>query len=448
MNTLDDLRSTLEQHSHDAGTLDVPARRSQLAGRIAAARRRRNAVRGGVALAAVVAVAGAVLVPRTASEGPEVSVADRTMLGQVAPAEVQALGIPYEFAQHSSTRTGTSVTVEPDTVDDATPLLTWTTLAPEATVTVTDGFDRVLWSSRALNFSDHVVLDQWEGGPVTVTSTSPGVAVAMYAVDEDGEVAGVGSHGATFRQRVAGSGLLKADFSPLGATVLRMRYDDVVAGEELSLAVHCSGLDDDQPAVVETRIGGEMISAGSGCNDPRDHTARGTYTFPVAAEQLDEDGGLDVEVEVVRSMEDSRPVAGEHPDVLLGAAIYEPLEFADFAGTLSSQVTLEHSGHLWQVGTERSTTDAVALPVELDPAEPHLVGGAVIGRFVDAADPTSVVKVEVDGRRLTNVSTNLSQDGVSLAPRLLPAGTRSVVLHPGTAPGSTGHQLLVWRLLD
>lgn len=446
MNTLDDLRVSLESHSHDAAGLDPAARSSQLKGRIAAERRRRNAVRSGLAVAVVAAVVSVASLPALLDRDDTPSVADRTTLGEVAPASYTALGLTYEFASHTSTRTGTEVTLDPDPDADGHPsLLTWTTTEPGATVTVTEsGSENVLWSSDAGSFTDHVVLDQLRGVPVTVTSSAPGVAVALYAFDEDAPIAGASSHGATFRQEVAGRQLLVGDFAELGATRLHLRYDEPTQ-KEISLAVHCSG-EATADVAVQMRLNGKVVTSGTGCGDPRDHTGVGAYVFPVA--KYLRDGRLDVEVELARSTTDDRPVTGKHPDVLLGAALYEPAQFSDFEGLLSG-TTLEHSGHLWTIASDVRSQPADRISADLGTDQPHLVSGVQAGSWAfDAADDDGGPALEVDGVPLRPTGTNTSVDGLATAPTLVAPGAREVTVVPGTERSVTGTQLIVWKLVD
>ena len=440
MNSLDDLRSTLESHSHDAAGLDPVARSSQLKGRIAAARRRRNAVRSGLTVAVVAAVVSVATLPGLRDGGqtpePAASVAERTTLGEVAPATMAALGRPYEFVSHSTNATGTSVTLEPDFSEEP-PLLSWTTRDPAATVTVTDDSEKVLWSSQAGSFSDHVVLDQWNGGRVTVTSTAPGVAAALYAFDTDGEIAGVSEGGVTFPQKEDGRGLLTGGFGGRGTVRMRMPFD--VSTGRISLAVHCSGAED---AAVHATIEGETISHGE-CDSPASGIERSTTTFTLGPGQRADE----LEVELVRSVTDTRPVDREYPDVLLGAAIYEPRESSEFEG-ISTESTTEHSGHLWTIETDKNSKPAARLTVDLDTTEPHLVAGVQSGTRGDADDVLGGIGLEVDGDEVNLPGGVTSPDGVSTTPLLVAPGAEKVAVTPGTDPAVTGTQLVVWRLLS
>lgn len=443
MNSLDDLRSTLESHSHDAAGLDPVTRSSQLKGRIAAARRRRNAVRGGVAVAAVAAVASAVALPQLSSDDPErdLTAAARTVLGDVAPVKMSALGLTYEFEMQTANPSETSVTFEPEAEGDRPPLLTWTTADDDAEVTVTDvESGSVLWASQEGGFADHVVLDQWQGGPVSVTSSEPGVGAALYVLDEDAPVEGPTQDGVTFRQTAEGRELLTGAFSK-GATTLSQRY--AVTDNRVDVAFHCSGFTGEGLGVAITFEGdaGPVI-LGEACDDPTGPAGNGNYGITLDDDQL---SGT-VTLELTRSVEDKTPLAGRHPDLLLGLALYEPSRTRDFEGLISPETT-EWAGHLWTVETERHTTPAQTLEEELDADVPHLVRGAVAGTF-DVDDDLDEAGLRLDGKPVRLQGTTRSPDGVTFGHVVAPRGTTNAAVVPDSTSGTTGTQLLVYRLVE
>ena len=450
MNNLDDLRSTLEQHAHDVRPLDHTTHQTQLKGRIMGIRRRRNAVRGGVALAAVATVAAGVLLPGYFSDAGKDLVAARTALGDVAPETKEALGFRYEFAELEENPTGNSVTMDlpaEPSIDTLRmpPLLTWTTSDSDAIVTVVaDDGDEVLWSSRTGEFDDHVVLDTWDGGPVEVTSSEPGVAAALYAFDVDAPVPGHSAHAVTFKEPMQGSAIIASGIGAPGQARVEVPY--AVNSPGVTLMAHCSGVDQpeepDRGLAAAVRVNGKVVQAGQ-CSDQRGALHGGYFTFDLAPHQLE--GTLSIEL--TRNANDNTPVADGPEELVMGVALYEPMEFVNFRGMLDSKIQ-EYAGHLWEVRTVERRGSAGDVSVDVPEGGMWLASAAWAAPLGEGLTNEQSVTLTADGEPLADPFghvTHMLDRGVRTAPRLVTVGTRTLTASSKNIEDLRATQLLVWE---
>lgn len=434
MNTLDDLRSTLEQHSHDSGTLDAPARRSQLAGRIAAARRRRNAVRGGVALAAVAAVAAAVVPTLVGPDDTEP--AARRILGMEAPPTLEAPDHTYRFVEGHAERDATELDVEVGP-SDRPRILTWATADEDQGVQVT-GPDEDRWESTRPDFTDWVPIPRGFEGTVTVSATEPtstGIGAALYEADPTALPDVVeGFHGQYFRAEGPLTRRTAVGVGERGETELTFPFRNV--GPQLSVEVSCTGL----PAGLAIHAeagGGKTITETDACLDPDEEEGRALTTDLglVPGSTSTRGGGRpwgdgEVRVWISRSVDDETPVdPADHPGARIAAALYEPLEGQEpqtLARTdLDVVPTLFERGHLWSLAgtiSDPSTPWDVASSTQVDPA---LVGVVTAAGSRDAG---AVVTLLADGTAIDESRVVLSRSSAATGRVLLPVGAREVTV--------------------
>lgn len=446
MNDLDDLRSALEQHAHDVRPLDHATQQTHVKGRIMEIRRRRNAVRGGVALAAVAAIA-AVVVPQLSSSD-EAPMAGQTTWGDVAPKTKEALGMTYVFSEMAATD-DSSVTLElPDEPSVASlttpPLLTWTTSDTDAVVTVVarDG-EETLWSSSTSEFDDHVVLDSWEGGPVEVRASEPGVAAALYDFDPTAPIAGVSAHGVTFRDPMQGSGIIAAEIGTPGQARVEVPYS--VTSPTVTLVAHCSGVDQPKsPArglTAVVRLDGDMIQGGK-CSDERGAQHGGYATFDLAPHQLE--GALSIEL--TRSLSDDRLVEDASEELVLGVALYEPMEFVTFHRMPDAKVQ-EYAGHLWEVRTVERRDGTWDVAVDVPAGGPWLASATWAASLDGTLDKKQVVTLSADDQPLVDPLDHLTlvDRGVTSKPRPVPVGTGTLTASSQGLDDLKGTQVLLWE---
>ena len=368
MNTLNDLRATLDHHSGDVHDDPVVARVAAVEGRARAVRRRRAA---GVATAAVLAVAGVAVV--SALPGP-----DRVEPAS-APDTMTALGWTYRV-DHSEATEGERI--DADVLPSDVPqLVSWATSGDDQDVRIRMNGEES--RSAASDFGDFVWLPPGWSGQVSVIGAEPGLTVTNYALDRSVTPEGVGEGETTFREDVAGRTLA-------GAAVGRPGQAEVgvpVAADpgELALAHTCEGL----PPGYQVRVGlvGRQgyLSSGRDCAEDT-FDPGGSPNFGLPGQWR---SGAALRIWVVRR---GQPVAdGEIDDLRLGLAAYA---LADDPRTVAGHDfarVIEHAGKVWRL--ERTVTGTGAdLPRLTVPAS----GDHVVTDWVVASNRTPYA-VSIDG---------------------------------------------------
>lgn len=451
MNSLDDLRRTLDAHAH--ATTGQAFDTVGLHGRIADTRRRRTAIRGGVALAAVAAVAAAAVVPQLAGRD-DAGPATRTVLGDEVPATYEALGLTYALSDVTASEKSRTVRVTPTSTDDGTaPLLSWTTEDPGAEVTVVDPeTDEVLWYSRDGEFTDHITLGSV--APVEVRSSSPGVAAALYAWDAEVPVEGYTEDGFVFPQRSEGV-LLGADVAPAGQTELTVTVSS--DSDRVGVRSVCTGADG---FAVEVSVLGGLTTVGE-CD-----STRGVISGSDASGSSDTDPGgtgTEVRVRLVRSERDHTPVpAGEAPGVVIGVAVREPVEVVRSAGAGGSRpVTrfIEARGHEWQLVAD-PTTQGRRVSADKEAGTTWIVQALWTGTPAPGTPSDGEShhpQVEADGKRISVPGAGLRFVNEFESPRtteyesglsVTPPGSRTVSATASADLDDPTLDLLAWSLYD
>lgn len=364
MNTLDDLRRTLDTHAHDVHDDATHARTAAVRGRAVAVRRRRAA---GVGAAAALAVVGALVAPQLVSD-PDPQLADRTLLGRVAPETMQSLGYTYRFVEGVEKDGNASLRL-PET--DGPRLVTWASPAEEVEVFTTEE-GRTTDSDRTA-FDDFAFVHPGASGRWTVRAGGEPTALAVYELDEDALPAGTTVGGVTFRQEVANQQLVVADALDEGSAVLTVRAT-VPETERMWLAEFCQGVSSESRLWVNTSVDGDGATASGGCDEDGFDPAVGSGTW-LEARHLPEPGE---EVEV--RMWVSRGIDGDpllHEGARMALALYDLGEPAAVVGGWEMEPLVEHDGHLWSfVDSREATAGATRLEVGNDQQVPLLAIGS------------------------------------------------------------------------
>lgn len=339
MNTLHDLRSTLDQHAEGLHDGERYARPVAVRARIRAVRRRRA---GAVAVAAAALVVAGVA-GFGALRGPSVvEPAGPTVLGLEVPETWMIDEFPYEL-DRTATFSGDRDRIELVGDGDG---------PARAVALYADG----LGSGSATLFSDgeaiaRVIGDEDAELPVPVSNPGATLSVrltgvpagaragvAVYtATDELAE--GVGNGTAVFRQVVAGSELLAAGFSDETRPEVRFTFHGRLA--RAAFASYCASAENGLRLNLEID-GDGAVSGRCQRQDARD-AGTSRYTFP------DETGpARDHTVRAYLTRGDAdEPVSS--PDTAFGAAVYRRLVAQQsVAGTWVESV-IEHAGRAWRL---------------------------------------------------------------------------------------------------
>lgn len=450
MNTLDDLRRTLDDHAHDTAGRGVDP--SSLHVSIASAKRRRTATRGGLALAAVATVAAGAFLPNLLDGTGDVQPAAPVLLGSQAPDTKQALSLTYAYSDSEVSEDGDEVTLTPRWDDDAddnpNPLISWTTADPDATVTVTlegitDDEDQVIWSSTVDAFDDHVVADAWTGEPITVSSSGPGVAAAIYTLDEEAPLEGDTNGEVTFLATEDGQGLIDSAFGEPGATFLRATLD--VRGTHVFVGSFCSGFGEDVSVAIS--IDGEAQGSTGGCTDrgPIARTSGLQYEVPEGTTQVE------VELRVTISLESDDLLAPRDDGRgLLAVQMRQDYANDEVAGQLVERWT-EVAGHLWRTTQVLEESGVREVSADVVPGRPTLAEAVVAlpGHAPGIDELTYRAQVRLDGKLASSTYGGTSSpDWHSTGPILVAPGTTTVTAGntEGATPSRTG--LVLWELAD
>jgi hypothetical protein len=327
MNTLQDLRATLDQHAAEVGDDSTSARVAAVHGRARVVRRRRAAGVGAAAVLAVVATAGVPWLTGDRSPAPT----DRELLGRTAPAQLTALGYTYEFERGVENRSGSS-RLELDRSDEPR-LISWAADSPVELV------DNV----KDVDLSDRVDFDDWvyvpPGSDGTWTARADATALAVYTLTDEAP-AGVTLDGITYRDQVAGDRLLGAEVGEVGQDEVSVTY--TVPEGDTRWAPFCTGGAAD--AWIHLDLGdrlGEMIS-GPSCDDPTfdpggfggSSGGHGRTGETITATLYLTDG------------QDGPRLSLD--DVRLGLGVYETAAPTSRIGGFEPAGQVEYDGHLWE----------------------------------------------------------------------------------------------------
>ena len=433
MNDLDSLRRTLDAHSHSVHAgLDDVTRAGQLKERIAMQNRRRNATRAGLAVAAVAAVAGAVLVP-TLGNDDEAKPADRTLLGQEAPASLTAPDHTYRFAQGWDDADASSLKVSISPADHAR-VLTWTTAGEDQDVKVSVP-DSQVWDSTQGDFDDWVAIPAHFAGTVEVTSNTgtAGVGAALYQADPTALPDVVEAfHGQYFRADGPLLRRIAVAEGERGQIDLRIPFTD--AGPAVRVFFSCEGLPAGLAINVDTDGAGIMdesaVCQGEGPDGIETLTkdlgleeGSGSVALPTGENVPDGEA----RVWVSRSFADDTPVdPADYPDARLIAGVYslhsgeEPLSGTD--ATVAQTEWAE--GHRWELTEIVRDTEGKEVDVSRYSKESPVL--AVVYTTAGQDDTNVTLTSFADGASLGDRNNiGLDGDGSTWGPVLVPRDTKT-----------------------
>jgi len=339
MNTLSDLRRTLDRHADDVADPAAVARTAAVHHSVAVVRRRRRAVGTGVLALVLLAAVGTVLWPR--SDQDPVPAAP-VVLGEQAPTTMKSLG--YTYRTDGTAESGTLHTGVVVAKSDQPQLYSWT--ADRATeVTVHVPGDQV-WSSLALHFRDFVVVPPNTWGRLSVSASQGRVAVTRYTL-ADAAPSGYTSQGVTYRDAVAGRPLLGATIAAPSTTQSTVSVVSPAGRAEFSPL--CTGV----PAgyAVLVTVNGRATVSGD-CSDQTsfDPGAAGGYTTRLGRAGR----AVSVRVLLTKGPKSTTPVTGDFPHLRLGVGVYGPVDQEHLVGTTVDSA-VELGGHPWTLTETRSS---------------------------------------------------------------------------------------------
>jgi len=373
MNTLSDLRHTLDQRAEQVHDGETVARAAAVRHRVVAVRRRRRSIGASVLGLALLAGVGAVLLPH-ATRGSEPSAP--VVFGEQAPTTMHALGYAYRTDGSAQTGTGRVVAVVKKSAQPQ--LYSWT--ADQATEVTVHVPDNEVWDSVRLHFRDFVVVPPGSAGRLSVNAAEGQVAVTRYTLT-DATPAGYTRGGVTYRQSVAGRDLLGATIAAPGRT--ESTTDVVSPGGQVEFAPLCTGVPAGYDVLV--MVNGKPTISGD-CSDPTSFDPGGVGGYRTGFGSPGRTSS--VSVLLTKGLKSTTPVTGDFPHLRLGIGVYGPLHQEHVAGTTVDSV-VEHGGHTW---TLDQTSPSRGAPL-------HLPGSAVdrVASLVWSAGGAVRVRFGVEG---------------------------------------------------
>jgi hypothetical protein len=357
MNTLSDLRSTLDAHADRIPDGETVVRAAAVHHRVSVVRRRRRAVGAGALALVVATTIGVVGVQRDSSTPPPV------VFGVRAPETITSLGYTYRTDGRAETFAGRgSVAVS---ASSAPRLYSWTTDRPVTVRMVLPNGEA--WTSQRSRFTDFVQVPAGQSGTLRVSVPAGSVGLASYALT-DAAPAGYTKNGSTYRQSVDGTPLLAAAISDEGRPELRTSY--VATGGRVDLRLACSGLPKGYAVNLSLNGDGRLSSSGGSCG-------AGNWLDPGSSsvsELRDRPAGTTVHVRVWVStgFGSGRALpASAVPGLRLGIGVYGPA-VSRRVGGYRLPIVVEQDGHTWALTSSRSSDGP---PLRLQPAGGDRVAG-------------------------------------------------------------------------
>lgn len=362
MNSLTDLRRTLDRHAEDVADPAAVARTAAVHHRIAGVRRRRRATGAGLVSLVLLAGVAAAVTPRGTSDALP---AAPVVLGQRAPTTMTSLGYTYRTDGRGEAfgRTG-SVTV---TRSDQPRLFSWTTDGDSAVrITLPDG--DVMHSTED-GFRDFVVVSPGDSGRLTVHVDEGSVGLASYALT-GAAPAGFTKDGVTFRRTVAGRSLLTAAISDPGQTEITGSY--VAPEGPVQEHVFCSGLARGQTLHLSVAGQDREWLGHDNCDSEGtfDPGASGFGQFPSRRPGTP----VTVRLYVTAGVKDQHVLpASQVTGLRMGFGMYGPVAETRVGGW-RVETALEENGHTWALATTRSSSGA---PITVPAADRDRVANVV-----------------------------------------------------------------------
>ena len=359
MNSLDDLRATLDAHASD---LDAEAgagvgRAASVRGRVHVVRRRRRAAAAGASAAVLAAVGALTLLPT----GSERAIAPATVVGVRVPTTMTALGFGYDLAEGIDGKDG-KVSVEL-AASDSPRLVSWATSGADRGVVVRSAEAETPVPYRVDDFGDYVYVPAGSGGQVTVRADEGDPGLAIYTLGE-ARPEGYSKGGVTYRRSGAVGELAGAVVGEPGQVDVSFDAAAAPAGAEgVRFALFC--VDGPADAFLELEVGGKAVSSlGTSCDGPLDPdgSAGVVTSFRIKP-------GRDLSARVYATDGYEGPLL-QDDDLVLGVAAYTTDSYVTDVGSEESRaLVVENGGHRWEridtvrlgsvEGGERTVTSTV-----------------------------------------------------------------------------------------
>ena len=420
MNTLSDLRSTLDEHAERVPDGEAVVRTAAVRHRVSVVRRRRRAVgAGGLSLALVLVGAASFVTAVTATPcrpHPRCS-------GCRRPTTMTSLGYTYRTDGTSETIAG-AASVEVDGLAQPR-LVSWTTDRP--TTVRLELPDGEYWTSSASRFRDFVVIPPGPGGTLRVSAPEGRVGLATYDVT-DAQPDGVTRDGVTFRRTVADTPLLAAAIGARGAD----------GGAYLVRRGARPG--PDERALHGAPAGSTVPRRHGGHGEHRQAATAPRSTRAAAASERPPSG---TRAAPSRSASGSParhvdPAAAGSDDVRIGVGLYGPVASEQVAGA-AVEHAMEYGGHTWDLRRGR--------PVRTSPV--RYTGGSRAVRSprsaADGASGTTDLRFQRHGHADAADRLLRSRAPAATGPYWVPAGAAGEG-HPFDPGSAREWACTAWRL--
>jgi len=354
-----ELRTLLEEHSHDIQDLPAVERLAAVRGRVRAVRRRRRAGLAGAAAAVVAVVGAAVFLPSDRLD----PAAQRQLAGHTAPETFTSLGYTYAFSAGVE-GDGKAVLELPES--DQPRLVSWASSTGGGRISMPtdldgdgdDGPDTIGMGADPAGFEHYEWVRPGAEGKVVARGAGE-VAVAVYTRTA-ATPPGVSKDGVTFRNDLGGDALLQAVIGDEGQSeltaqitmpdrflVMRDFCYGVPQGFQVNVSVNgqvSSFGDCDGPKPVDGGDGALTFTGGVG--DGHGRTAQPGDPVPIRIWLTGNNG----------DEADPSPVAVEAPGVHLGLGLYEQAHAVATVGTWHLPAVWEEDGHQWRFAGITSST--------------------------------------------------------------------------------------------
>lgn len=420
MNNVQELRETLRSHAEIEDRAGA-GRAAAVHERVHVVRRRRRAVVGGVAVAALAAVAVGLTLPGSGDKAEPAGAA-----GLDAPATIESTGYTYRLDRTEQGDGSVSIKVP---ATDQPVLVAWGTEDGAADPVRVKVSLQEAFTSVDDAFEDFYVVEPGRARSVRVTGADGDVELAAYTLT-DAVPEGVTKDGITYRSLVGSRRLAGATIGDLGQTELELQVE-APAGP-VTMSTLCTGLG--RGYQVNHSFGdGDVVSSG-GCGDRTTFDPGATWNTGVP--ELADTVGEPVTMRLwISRRGDDTPVepSAETARARLGLGVYgEDPEFGG-ASDAGASARIEFRGHTWAITGENAATGSGALTVGLDGAGPHL---AVLS-FARGGNVSFTYRVVEDGRRrvLGQSARHESALGWTSGPILVPAGADAFEAVPSAGIG-------------
>ncbi|WP_028643065.1 hypothetical protein [Nocardioides sp. URHA0020] len=354
MNTLHDLRSTLDRHAEGLDDTERYVRPVAVRARVRAVRRRRAGVAGVAAVLVVIAGIAAADVMR----GPDrIAPADRVVAGVDVPGSIELQGFPYDLTDLVDL-TDDPTHVEPADHEEAV-LLAASGLGPGSATLYSDGQAVARVRGDEQISVAYPVGDGGTGLQVRLHDADPGARAGVAVYEATGALAsGIDNGSVVFRDEYAGEPLLGAAFAEPGRSSVEFQARGAAI---MRYVFYCDGPDS---LFINVDVDGRPGLASS-CGSSGVDAANGTSG---TLDGLDPSRDHAVRVYLTRGS-DGPEVAPS--DVTFGAGVYASGYAGQRVQGQDVARAVEYAGRTWVLDS------AEVAPLDIDAPDDVLIG--VIG---------------------------------------------------------------------